>query len=430
MAPMPAALVPTRTSRRILAIHAAAMLLLAAAPAQAAYMIPLIARIHFNASEFQSVLVTASLPTFLVASIFWAQYLRRVSTRRFLIVHWLFAYAPLALAASSQNVWHLLCWQVIAAAGASGLTPFSGTLLKRLYPDAVRGRVYGLLTMATLVGGGTSVYVTGAWLDRDSNAFRVFLPALAAVEAVGVALLFLLDRKTAIATHRPRRAPHVRAVFAPVTRMHKVLRADRAFLLYEAAFMTYGAGFHICEGLFPVLVTTGLLLEYRDVAQSAHVVRQLATLLMILPAGWLIDRLGAARTSVYAFTVLALYPLGLLLALQSSFAPGLHGVTGLTLASTFQGLALAGVFQSWMMGPVSLAPTPEKVPQYVAIHTALVGIRGVLAQGLGIALYLLAGSFQLPLLLAAGCLVWAAWQMRRIARRFPAASVRSAESRR
>ncbi|RMF77173.1 MAG: hypothetical protein D6744_11600 [Planctomycetota bacterium] len=199
--------------------------------------------------------------------------------------------------------------------------------------------------------------------------------------------------------------------------MHRVLRANRAFLLYEAAFMTYGAGFHICEGLFPVLVTAGLLLDYQQVAESAHVVRQAATLVMIVPAGWLIDRLGAARTSAYAFAGLALYPLGLLLALQTSLAPGLHGVPGLTIASVCQGVALAGVFQTWMLGPVTLAPKPEHVPQYVAIHTALVGVRGVLAQGLGMGLYMLFGGFETPLLVSSACFAWGAWQMRGLARR-------------
>lgn len=381
-------------------------------------MIPLIARLRFGATEVQSVLITASLPTFLIASIFWAQYFQRVSTRRYLVVHWLSAYLPLAMVATATNVWHVLFWQIVAAAGASGLTPLAGALLKHLYPDAVRGRVYGLLTIANLAGGGISVYLTGVWLERDSDAFRIFLPALALLEAGGVLLLDRLSRAAAISTPPDRkRRLRLRTALLPIWSMHRVLRANRAFLLYEAAFMTYGAGFHICEGLFPVLVTAGLLLEYQQVAESAHVARQAATLVMILPAGWLIDRLGAARTSAYAFAGLAFYPLGLLLALQTTLAPGLHGVPGLTIASVCQGVALAGVFQTWMLGPVTLAPKPESVPQYVAIHTALVGVRGVLAQGLGVGLYMLFGGFETPLLLSAACFAWGAWQMRRLARR-------------
>jgi hypothetical protein len=64
-----------------------------------------------------------------------------------------------------------------------------------------------------------------------------------------------------------------------------------------------------------------------------------------------------------------------------------------------------------MLGPVSLAPTPDKVPQYVAIHATFVGIRGKIFQGLGVLIYTLTHSFVLPFLLAAAAFGWSAFQM-------------------
>lgn len=70
----------------------------------------------------------------------------------------------------------------------------------------------------------------------------------------------------------------------------------------------------------------------------------------------------------------------------------------------------------WMLGPVSLAPSADKVPAYVAIHATLVGLRGALFQLVGVALAKLSGGFTWPLVIASLAYVWAAWQMFSLAR--------------
>jgi hypothetical protein len=70
-----------------------------------------------------------------------------------------------------------------------------------------------------------------------------------------------------------------------------------------------------------------------------------------------------------------------------------------------------------MLGPVSFAPTPDKVPQYVAIHATFVGIRGKIFQGLGVLIYSLTGSFAIPFVVAAGAYAWSSWQMFSLYRR-------------
>jgi hypothetical protein len=87
------------------------------------------------------------------------------------------------------------------------------------------------------------------------------------------------------------------------------------------------------------------------------------------------------------------------------------------MVSFIYGLSHAGTSVGWMLGPVSLAPEPRKVPQYVAIHATFVGIRGKIFQGLGVLVYSLTHSFVLPFLLAAGAFAWSAvqmWQLNRL----------------
>jgi hypothetical protein len=235
------------------------------------------------------------------------------------------------------------------------------------------------------------------------------MPLIAVIQGAGLGLLAFLAHRTspaqAVAPTGARR--RLRALFAPIMHMHDILRRDRMFLRYEQAFMTYGVGWMICHALLPVLVTAKLAMSYQEIAHSTQVVFQSAMLLMVYPMGWLIDRLGAARSSALSFAGLACYPLGLALA-GDPFE--------IALASGAYGVCMAGVQHGWMLGPVALAPGPQHVAQYVAIHTTLVGLRGILAQGLGMALYRATHSFTWPLAIAAAAFVWAAWQMRRLQR--------------
>jgi len=405
------------STRWILTGHIVATALQTIAATLLVSLMPLIARLRFGAGEWQTFLVTAALPTFLCASIFWNELLVRISLKRYLAIYWAVGILPLVLLAAAQDYRHLLACHVLAAVGLAGWSPVNGELLKRFYPDDARGRMFGLLSAPTMLAGIVTVLAAGRWLTADGEAFRIFLPITAALQIACVVILVRLAAARPAGGDTPL-APHRgwRDALLPVVHLRRTLREDRTFALFEAAFMTYGAAYMICEALLPVLVTKKLGLHYDQVAEAALAVQRGATLLMVMPMGWVLDRLGAVRTSALSFAALAAYPLGLMLA---------GGQTGLAVASAIFGVAMAGVLHGWMLGPVALAATPQKVSHYVAIHTTLVGIRGVLFQGLGMLLYEVTGRFAVPLALAAAAFLWAAWQMWRlrhalVARRRPA----------
>jgi MFS family permease len=187
--------------------------------------------------------------------------------------------------------------------------------------------------------------------------------------------------------------------------MGSVLAKDRVFARYEAAFMTYGIGWMITFALLPLLATDRLKLPYDTYAESWQVASQLAVVLVTPFAGLLIDRIGAVRLCVVSFAAYALWPTLLLLAGDSK---------GFAAASLVFGLCAGAVNTAWMLGPVALAPSPDRASQYVAIHATLVGLRGVVFQFAGVFLYTQTGSFTAPLTLAALGFLWASWQMRRL----------------
>ena len=461
--PPPAAHVP----HKLLPWHVAATVLTESASAAVIGMLPFIARKQFHADDFQTMLITLAVPACQIVSIFWQRVQERVAVGRYPLMIWACAWAPLGLASFAQSYWPMLGLFFVAAIGTAGLYPLKGTLLRHLYPDAVRGRVNGVLNMTSLFGAAALAFGLGWWLNRNGEAFRIYMPIAVGVQLCGTLILVALARRSehrarvareavlvpatvpvespragargsdgetaargagryeargtggardaGVAKHAdPKRsawhpaeriAPASVGWFSPITQMHRILRGDPMFRLYEQAFMTYGAGYMICEVLLPLLLTKKLQMNYATIANSTRVVWQVCVMLMSLPAGWLLDRIGAARISGLSFALLAFYPLTLAMAgdaLMVGVASGIFGV------------ALAGVNQGWMLGPVALAPRPEMVPQYVAIHTTLVGFRGVVFQSAGLVLYWLSDNFLWPLLAAAAFFAWGAWQMHRL----------------
>lgn len=386
-----------------LALHMVAVALLATNCV--ALLLPLLCLKYFQAGEWQTVLITAAPSTLMVGSVLWNVLLARMSVARYLTVYWVIAVLPLGMIALAGSYGELLGLYLVACAGAGGWTPVQGALLKQLYPDHSRGRAFGALSVATVISQMLTLFVAGKLLRENEQAFRILLPVSAALQAGGLLLLTRLSRPGG----HVRRVEALRGVWRelsePFIHLREVLATDRRFRRYEMAFMTYGCGFMICDALLPVFAVHRLHMTYDEVANWAHVSFRLAMLGASVPLGWLMDRIGLGALSGLSFAWLALYPLGLTLT-NDRFALG--------AASALYGVGMAGVFLGWTLGPVSLAPTPDRVPQYMAIHQTLVGVRGVLFQGLGMLVYRATGSFSAAFLLAAAAFLWSAMQMRQL----------------
>lgn len=402
----------------VIAAHVLAVGLVQSTWMAGTFLMPVLARKRFDAGDWQTLFITATPTIFFSLSIFWNDYFRRRTLGKYLMTYWMLACLPLAAIAFADNYWELLIPHLITCIGGAGYHPAAGELVKGLYSDRVRGRVYGFVWGASMVIGAIGAYFVGAWMTRNEEAFRYFLPGAAGLQLVGLCVFVWLARVTGISARRAVQvrsadsggtlSQRLRRLLDPISHMGRVLREDPTFARYEAAYMTYGVGWMIGYALLPILVTTKLNLDYDSISQSTYVAYMLAMVAMIYPAGLMLDKLGAARATGISFAMLTVYPIGILLARDSH---------DLLIASIAYGVAHAGANVGWMLGPVSLAPTPEKVPQYVAIHATLVGVRGKLFQFAGIGLYKLTGSFTVPLLIAAAAYAWSAVQMWRLAGR-------------
>jgi sugar phosphate permease len=410
---------------RVLPFHLVAMVLLSTSLECLFWLIPYILRIRFDASDWMVTVSTAAVPTLLATSVFWNDVLKRMTVRRYLLLQWAAVALPLLLGAMSQNRYQLVTCHVLAGIGLAGWSPVNGEILRRFYSQRVRGRAFSSLVIARLLTGAVFSYFVGPWLDWMPNAFRIFMPAAAVLHLLAVFQFQYLVRVTQSEGDREIEPfGGVRQIlrgFEPVKHTLKVLAQDRNFRRYETAFMVYGIGWMFCTALMPLLATDRLHMDYENVGESTQVAFKVAMLLTILPMGWVMDRLGPARTCGMSFAFLMIYPATLIFA---------DSVSDVAVATALFGVAMSGVHVGWNVGPVTLAPDRARAPQYLAIHATLVGVRGAAFPFLGVGIYKLSGSFNVSLALAVAAFGVAAllmWQLQGIMRLKPASKIVEAD---
>jgi MFS family permease len=414
----------SRVSAPIILGHIAALALTQSTWMGSQFIVPIYAQRQLSANKWETLALTATPTMLFVLSIFWNEVFKTRRLGSYLAIYWLVACLPQAVMGFAQNFWLLLIPHLITCIGTAGYHLVAGELLKSLYPDNLRGRIYSVLWGVSSVIGATTGFFVGQALKDDPSQFRFIMVAVAVLQLAGVGMFQLLS---VVSGHAARRAVQLDAlesardaagprapsgllgrcarIFEPITHMGQILRADPVFARYEAAYMTYGVGWMICYALLPLFAFRILNLNYDQYANATFVAYWLAVVAMILPAGMLMDRLGPVRSTALSFGLLALYPLGLMF---------VHDYHMLLIVSAIYGIAHAGASMGWMLGPVALAPTPDKVPQYVAIHATLVGVRGAVFQFVGVGLLALFGLYSIPFALAALAFLWSCWQMLRL----------------
>ncbi len=406
---------PHPNLRRILPLHAAGVALLGSGWALV-YLLPFLARKDFDAGKIATWVLTAAVPVMQFFSVFWNHVYARIRPGAYFLIVALLACLPIAAMGAAPNIHAMLiCFVLAAFAGAGGgtaLSPINADILRTCYPDATRGRAYGIIAAAQFVGVMVFGQIMGEWSDRDPTAYRLFLPLTAALMAVGLVLLWRVASAEAIRTRPRPKFLAGEAWFAPLRDMKRILREDRRFFIYETAFQTYGIGWMICTALMPLIGEDQLRLQRADFAFATVTVFQLTMIVLLAPAGRLSDRIGATRMASASFLWLMIYPLGLIVVCSpwSPLSPGYS----LGAVTVLYGIGMVGVHLSWTLGPVAFAPDAERAPHYLAIHGTLVGVRAILFQGLGVGLYHLTGRFWPALLIAGTGFALASLIMRRI----------------
>jgi MFS family permease len=250
---------------------------------------------------------------------------------------------------------------VLAMTAWSAVVPLLTQVHQDNYPENQRGLLYARTFMARIVTSTLFAWAAGSFLTHHLAQFRVVL--------LGFAAAFLVGR---VALSRiPAQPPQIDGRRHPLHAL-RFLRQDRLFRRTLTAWMFMG---------FANLMMLPLRVEYlanpryglsktaAEVALLTLVIPNLARLCMTPLWGYLFDRMNF---------------FGLRVAINVAFAVGIvsfftsDSTLGLVLAALVYGIAGAGGDVAWGLWVTKFAP-PERVADYMSVHTFFTGVRGVLA---------------------------------------------------
>ena len=233
------------------------------------------------------------------------------------------------------------------------------------YPARLRGTRSSAFFALSAFGGVTFSVLGGYLLDQNMSYFRIII-LLMAVSCFVYAFLFLKIPGSLLSERGKQFS----------LRSFTLLWQDRLFGSMIMAWFLLGFGNLMMIPLRVEYIANpiyGINASNEMVAIITIVIPSIAAILSTRVWGVLFDRIHFA---VWRNGVNVCFVVSILIFFNT------HALLWLFIASFIDGIARGGAFLGWSLWVTKIAP-PDKIPQYMSIHTAATGIRGVLAPFLG-----------------------------------------------
>lgn len=278
------------------------------------------------------------------------------------------AAAALALPVALPGELLFVFTSMMAIAASGAMSPLMTQIYQDNYPAASRGRFFSrtvmirIVTAASFGGGG------GYLLSLDISYFR----ALLAVFALALAFSSWCLRRV------PSTPLHLSGGRHPL-RAFAHLRHDRVFRTTLISWMFMGfANLMMLPLRIEYLANPEYALRLRPdtIALLTTVVPNVARLVMSPVWGWLFDRMNF-------FVMRMTLNLGFAIGILSFFTS--DTMLGFSLAAITFGISVAGGDVAWNLWVTKVAP-PQRVADYMSVHTFFTGVRGLAAPLVGFAL--------------------------------------------
>ncbi len=239
--------------------------------------------------------------------------------------------------------------------------PFIASIYSENYRAERRGDLFSRNIVVRILVGVVFAWLAGQLFDRNPAHFRWILGCYGLALAVNAWCVWRLPP-----------VPLANTGGKNPLRAFRWVRHDRLFRLTLISWMLMGMGNLI---MFPLRVEYlaneryGLHLTAPDIALFTAIIPNAARLLFTRVWGRLFDRMNF-------FTLRILLNTGFMLGILSFFTGG--GTAGLWAGALLFGIANAGADLAWSLWVTKVAP-PERVTDYMAVHTFLTGVRGLVA---------------------------------------------------
>lgn len=272
--------------------------------------------------------------------------------------------ASLALAALVPQLPLYVPAAMIGAAASAAVIPLLTQIYQENYPDKERGKLFSRAFMIRIATAAVFSKLAGDALSGNFARFPWLLLAFSVALMVGGILV----------SRCPSRPLPANGGAHPLHAM-RFVREDRLFRQTLICWMLMGfANLMMLPLRIEYLANPGkyeskLNLTVGMIALLTGVIPNVARLILSPVWGWLFDRMNFFALRM---TLNVGFALGTLTFFTSDSIPGLWA------AAIIYGVSAAGGDVAWSLWVTKFAP-PERVADYMSVHTFLTGVRGVLA---------------------------------------------------
>lgn len=299
-------------------------------------------------------LMCSPLVVFLVAKLRWpaalgAARLAAVGAVSFVIM---FAFPVL---------WVFVTGSIVSMAAASAAIPLMTQVYQENYPEDKRGKLFSRTVMVRIATAAAFSHGAGRLLNADISYSRGLLLAFASAFAIAWRLLRAY----------PSQPLAMEAGMSPFRGL-RFVREDRLFRLTLICWMLMGFANLM---MLPLRIEYlgnkryGLALQPAEIAFLTSVVPNMARLAMSQVWGWLFDR---TNFFILRVTLNAGFALSILTFFLSD------SITGLVAGAVIYGVSNSGGDVAWGLWVTKFSP-PDRVADYMSVHTFFTGLRGVIA---------------------------------------------------
>lgn len=243
-------------------------------------------------------------------------------------------------------------------------SPAYTRIVQGIYPVEIRGQAMSLVRLGMTVAIVLVTPLAGWMLDHWGHQLLFPLAALFGILATW--MFNRLDVDEGVLP--PRQTKSIGTLWG-------VVLSNRNFTIHLISVILYGFGALIGVAFYPIVQVDRLQLSYTELGWLSTA-QSLTWLLGFVYWGRLVDKRGGIWVMRVNFAIGALVPFCYIFA-----------TNGWMLLPAFiaQGIISAGVDLGFVNTCIQLAE-PDKVVEYAAIHTTVVGIRGLIGPFVGVLL--------------------------------------------
>lgn len=323
-----------------------------------------IARAELHASDFAiGVMNAAPFVGNLLAPV-WARQMEGKAKMPFCQVSWITGRSLLLLMPLAATAWGFVGIIALLLFIGTISSPAYTSLMKDIYPDRARGQLMSYVRIIVQAFTFLSTLVTGRLMDRGVGFGPLF--AVAGVAGILAAIFFRKVRPLPSTAPPSLEPPQPLPSFLVNTL--GILKENQSYRWFALSVMLYGFGNLMAWPLYQLYQVEHLHIRPTQIANLTNVT-SLCAMVGSLFWGRFIDRHGAAQTVFRAILLITS------ISVVYFFA---HSVSLLYAASFLSGFGMAGIELSYTASILNYAEH-GKAARYQALHSLLLGIRGVLA---------------------------------------------------